>query len=94
MELTAKEVPAKEKLIDAMHKAGVKVYRRGNLEVVLTVEKEKIKVRLKSDDDAGDDDGVSAARGGGDDDGGVEGTGGDPGGDADDLDADGDPIEE
>lgn len=87
MELTAKEVPAKQKLIDAMHKAAVKVYRRGNLEVVLTVEKEKIKVRLKDDSDTAGADGDATAEDvdtdvdvttGGD---GADGDGGDGSGD-------------
>ena len=49
MKKTEREVEAKTLLIQTMHKKGVKVYRRGDLEVVLVAEKETVKVRRKED---------------------------------------------
>ena len=49
MEATKKEVDLKKRIIDAMHAAKKTEYKRGDIEVKLTVEKEKVKVRVKKE---------------------------------------------
>jgi hypothetical protein len=56
MALTVREVELQQSLITAMHKLKRTEYRYGNLEVTLTVEKEKVRVKIKpSKDDEADD---------------------------------------
>lgn len=50
MEATKKEVELKQRIIDAMHSAKKTEYKRGDIEVKLTVEKEKVRVRVKKDE--------------------------------------------
>lgn len=49
--LLESEVEVKKKLIEAMHKAGKEEYKRNGITVQLTVEKEGVKVRLKSEEE-------------------------------------------
>lgn len=51
MELSKQEVELKTKLIDLMHAQKRKTYQRGNINIELVVEAEKIKVRVKSVED-------------------------------------------
>jgi len=52
MAATEEEVALKQTLIETMHKCGKAVYRRGNISVKLVVEKEGVKVKVLSEDDA------------------------------------------
>lgn len=49
MKKTEIEVEKKTRLIATLKNKGVKIYRRGELEVVLVAEKETVKVRRKED---------------------------------------------
>ena len=49
--LSAREVDLKTKLIDLMHAKDINEYRRNGISVRLTVEKEGIKVRVKSEEE-------------------------------------------
>ena len=49
--LSAREIDLKTKLIDEMHKQKKTEYKRNGITVKLTVEKEGVKVRVKSEDD-------------------------------------------
>ena len=50
-ELTRQEVDLKKKLLDLMHKAGKTEYKRNGISVVIKMEEETVKVRVKSEDD-------------------------------------------
>ena len=52
--LTAEEVPAKKKLLDEMKTLGRMKYKRGGISIERTVEKEKIRVRVKKEDPDGE----------------------------------------
>src|SRR5215471_3939449 len=49
-ELTTQEVELKKNLIELMHKKGISEYTRNGISVSLTVAKEKVTVRVKSED--------------------------------------------
>jgi len=54
MELSQQEVKEKKFLMELLHKHGIKKYKRGNIDIELVVEKEKIKVKVKNTSE-GDD---------------------------------------
>lgn len=51
LELNVQEVALKKKLVDLMHKKKLKNYKRDGITIALTIEKEGIKVRVKSEKD-------------------------------------------
>jgi hypothetical protein len=51
MEIGKQEVELKEKLIQAMHKAGKTEYKRAGITVKLVVEEEGVKVRVRDEDE-------------------------------------------
>lgn len=55
MELTQREVPAKQAVLDLMKKHGKVHYKRDGIEITLISEKEKVKVRTVGSDEAADE---------------------------------------
>jgi len=49
--LTLQEVPAKEKLLDLMHKNNKTVYRYGNMEILVVAKEETVKVKIAKEED-------------------------------------------